>query len=195
MDARNAQVFREELRSWVMHSTGCQFVRWAGEPEEMPGAAQIWIRRGAFTYSGGEVIRERLEDGRIRETQCTTGLLSLNLFAEVRDQLAGYTAFDLLSEVQGRLWLHESEQYFKRAGVGRCRVQGLTDTTSLGRIFDKRQLSSATLDLQFNVVFTATASALIDVFERIGIIVRVIAYDPTAAENPAVVAEVELEVP
>ena len=157
---------REALRSWVQQGTGCPLVHWAGEPQGMGGPAEIWITRGSQETVGGE-IRRIPEGDDIRQTQITHSLLKLSLRCIVRNQEPDGTAYDMLQRFEGRLWLQESQDILRQAGLGRAGTSALIDTTRLDRVVHSRVLSSATLELRFNVTRAEVASRPTSTFRTV----------------------------
>jgi hypothetical protein len=152
------QLLHDGLRAWFADVSGVAIndIAWAGEPVGMRNypMAELTLL-GQSAEPGTDEVRRTVAGADLAVEVVGNRRMTLNCKIISRDQRPAYRAYALLELVRGRLYFPSSQATFRGLGVGLRESVALVD---LGRTYDQREESVASLDVAFNWV-----SAQVDV--------------------------------
>lgn len=161
------QAFTIGMRQWFAYASGIDDIVWKGEPEGAIGRPCAYLSTiGHAPGLGTDEARLQSQGaGKDARVQLTGNRrLTLHCMVRTRSHLPDERALVYLERVRDAMALPSTENVFKRLGVGFIETAALVE---LGRTFDRRQESEASMDILLTGALDKATSETVGTIEQV----------------------------
>lgn len=165
------QAFETRMRQWFAYASGITLddVVWKGAPEGAIGRPCAYLSTLGHATAAGTDEQRLVSQGAGKDARVhLTGnrRLTLHCMVRSRSHLPDERALVYLERVRDAMALPSTELVFSQLGVGFIETAALVE---LGRTFDRRQESEASMDILLTAALDKATSETVGTIERVRI--------------------------